>query len=325
MISRVAESCFWLERYIERCDSTARLLEVNLHLLLDVRLPAAERWHPLLIAAGEEERFYRLYGRRAVRDDEFVQNYLSWDEANPASILSAGRWARENARVIRETLSLEAWETINAFWLWLSSGPGKRLYQRDRAGFYAKIKHHILLIRAVCQDTMLHERPFDFLRLGMALERAGQTARMLDVKYLQMGPARSGSWESADELTLWLAVLRSSDATEAFFKRGYPLEGESVARFLIFDPAHPRAIRHNLDRCWNFLRRVRPVRGRGYRSARLLRALRRKLPEGGVEDVLEQGIHPFLTEIVDGVSEVGEALNSDFFDLRPAGSARTRL
>lgn len=319
MISRVAESCFWLQRHVERCDSTARLLEVHLGLLLDVDLPPRERWRPLLIVSGEEPHFFGLYGERKAQNGDFVLRYLTWDEANPVSIYSSAYWARENARIIRETLSLEAWEAINAFWLWLRDGDGRRLWEKEREVFYARIKESAVLFRGVCQDTMLHETPFDFLRLGQAVERAGQTARILDMKFHQMGRTRPRDVENVDELTLWESVLRSLNAAEAFQKRGYALEGSQVARFLLLEPVHPRSIRHNVERAWNFLGRVRPVRGAGYPSARRLRALRDELRTATVDDILAAGLHPFLTHVVDTVTEICDAIYHDFFDPSPVG------
>ena len=270
MIARVADSCFWLQRYVERFDYTARLISINLETLLDVELPLDEHWRPLLEAAGEEDSFVERHGAAARDDGEVVQAYLTWSEANPVSILTSAHNARENARTIRETLSLEAWETLNRFWLWLSGGPGKRLYKSDRESFYEMLRQEALLFRGVCLETMPHDRPFDFLRLGTTLERASQIARTLGVKYHQMAPIhREEAYEGSDQLTLWLALLRCSGCSEAFFKRGFPLEGRFVAEFMIFDRDHPRTILHNIERSWNFLQRIRPVRGARYPSARL--------------------------------------------------------
>jgi uncharacterized alpha-E superfamily protein len=322
LISRVAESCFWLQRHVERWDSMARLLEVRNALLLDVALPAGERWRPLLVVAGEEPRFVELHGARRSDNGELVQRYLTWDETNPVSVFSSARWARENARTIRETLSVEAWEAINSFWLWLRDGKARRLYDNDHDSFFARAREAAQLFRGVCQDTMLHETPFDFLRLGLSLERAGQTARVLDVKYHQMGTRADGAYESVDELILWESVLTSLNAAEAFQKRGYALEGRQVARFLLLEAAHPRSILHNVERAWNFLHRVRPIRGRGYATARRLRELRDEIRRLQIEEVLDnEGLHEYLTSVVESLAEVGELLQREFFDAPPGAEA----
>jgi uncharacterized alpha-E superfamily protein len=314
VIARVAESCFWLQRHVERFDNTARLLAINLETLLDVELPPEERWRPLLAAAGEEARFLELHGPRALDDGDQIQDYLTWNEANPVSIARSAEWARENARTIRETLSLEAWETLNRFWLWLSGGPGKRLYRRDRESFYEKVRQEALLFRGVCQETMPHDRPFDFLRLGTSLERAGQIARTLDVKYNQMAPIHRGeAYEGSDQLTLWLALLRCSGTSEAFFKRGYPLDGKYVAGFMIFERDHPRTILYNVERCWNFLQRIRPFRGSGYSSAKLVLGLRQELRQATIDEVLDRGVDRFLASLIGALDLVADAIRRDFF------------
>jgi uncharacterized alpha-E superfamily protein len=314
MIARVAESCFWLQRYVERFDNMARLLAINLETLLDVELPPEERWRPLLAAAGEESRFVELHGARACDDGEVIQEFLTWSEQNPVSILRSAHAARENARTIRETLSLEAWEAINRCWLWLQDGPGRRLYRRDRESFYETVRQEALLFRGVCQETMPHDRPFDFLRLGTSLERAGQIARTLDVKYHQMAPIhRAEAYEGSDQLTLWLALLRCEGCSEAFFKRGHPLEGKFVVAFMILDPDHPRTILYNVERCRNFLHRIRPPKTGSYSSSKLALDLCAELRHVTVDDVLARGVGRFLASLIGGLDLVGDAVRRDFF------------
>ncbi|MGH7480523.1 MAG: alpha-E domain-containing protein, partial [Longimicrobiales bacterium] len=256
-----------MHRYVERAESTARMVRVNSAYLLDVELPAADRWLPLLIVAGEEPAFLERWGEAAANDGERVQDYLTWDQAVPSSIIASVAAARENARTVRDTISLECWEAINAFHLWLQAGTGHRLYERHRAAFYEQVKDRCHLFHGVCHDTMMHEEPFDFMRLGMLLERAGQTARLLDVKYHTLGPTVRGR-ETPAETAAWLAILRACAAYEAFFKRASgPLNGPAVAAFLLLEPGFPRSVTHCLDRAANFLRRLRATAGRGVGDA----------------------------------------------------------
>jgi len=316
MISRVAESCFWLQRHLERVDSTARLLEVNLSFVLDVPIPALERWRPLVIVAGEEPRFRDLLGEAALDDGEAVQEYLTWDRRNPVSILSASFWARENARTIRETISLEMWKSLNGFWLWLSDGAGRRLYESERPEFYRRLKETSQLFRGICHDTMLHEDPFDFMRLGMLLERAGQTARLLDVKHHKLGPSAPVARETAVEFAHWQATLRSCSAIEPFLKKGRSVSGIAAADFLLFEETLPRSVLHCIDRAWNFLRRIRPPAAPGvpHESSDLLKGLRDHVRGTSIMEVMESGIHEELTHLIDALGEVCLAIHRDFFD-----------
>lgn len=318
MISRVAESCFWLNRYMERVETLARILDVNLGFVLDVNLPAADRWRPLLVVTGEEPQFNRRFGAGGGDDGEAVQHYLTWDEESACSIYSSLRWARENARTIRETISLEMWEAINQLWLWLSGRAGRKLYDKDRHAFYLYVRNQGLLFHGICHNTVLHEEPFDFMRLGTALERAGQTARILDVKYHALGPTGGGP-ETSAETAQWLAILRSCSAIEPFFKRsGNVLSGGAVAAFLLMDDRFPRSVLHNLDRAENFLRRIRPLDRPqvGARSAALLESLLMHVQSLTVAQLVatKGGIHKALTEIVARTAAVCDQIHEELFD-----------
>jgi len=315
MISRVAESCFWLFRHMERVDSTARLLRVHGGMVLDASLPPERTWRPLLIVLGEEERFVERFGVRATGDGEIVQEYLTWDRENPVALLSSVWWARENARTIRETISLEMWNGLNGLWLWLKDGRGRRLYNREAAAFYEEVGQRCHQFHGACQNTMLHEEPFDFMRLGLNLERAGQVARILDLKHHAIGPTDVGL-ETAAESAEWIAILRSCLAYEPFFKKSAaPLSGPAVAQFLLLEPAFPGSVLHGVTRAWNFLRRIRPaeVPEVGAASWERLRTLLATVEGIRMEEVLRNGIHDVLTGIVDGVAEVCLAVQEDYF------------
>lgn len=329
MISRVAECCFWMLRYVERVENTARLLQVNLSLVLDVSLPLLEQWQPLIIVTGEEERFTKLIGKQALGDGEAVQDYLVWDERNPMSMVTCLRWARENARTIRETISVEMWESFNEFWLWLTGRTARRLWNRDRHAFYDHIRDSCQLFHGICHNTMLHEEPFDFMRLGMLLERSAQIARILDVKHHTLGPT-TGDRETPVEAAQWLAILRSCSAGESFRRRtGSSLTGPAVAGFLLLEPAFPRSILHCLDRASNFMSRIRPpdLPELGERSEMLVRKALSLVQSRTMDDILKAGIHEELTRIIDTTTEVCGAVHDDYFDPSipaPMAGPRTR-
>jgi uncharacterized alpha-E superfamily protein len=315
VISRAAECCFWLNRYLERAETLARLLSTNLAFQLDVQIPEAERWRPLVIVTGERERFDESVGAEAGEDDEAVQHFLTWESDNPSSLVSSLFWARENARTLRATLSLEMWQALNELWLFVQSDDARRLYQRDRYAFYQEVRDGCLLFHAHALATMLHEEPFDFMRLGTALERAGQTARLLDVKYHSLGPSQA-EIEMPAEAAQWLAVLRFCAGSEPFFKRStHTLSGPNVAAFLLFDGSFPRSVQHNLSRARNFLNRVSaPAPGVSERSATLLNNLLAWLEGLSIDEVLERSIHEVLEFVVESVGEIGGAIHADFFE-----------
>jgi len=322
MISRVAESCYWLNRYVERVETLARILDVNLSFQLDVDLPAAERWRPLVVVTGQEKPFLDDAPADRVDDAEYVQDYLVWSESNPVSIHSSLFWARENARRIRETISLEMFETLNDLWVWLGTRATRRRYENDRHGFYVHLRDACQLFHGVSHGTMLHEDPFEFMRLGTALERVSQTTRVLDVKYHAVGP--DAGLEMPDSAAQWLATLRFCAGVEPFFKRAEnTLSGADVAGFLLFDAAFPRSVRHNLLRARNFLTLVRPPPPTrvGEPSAQALGSLIERFEALSVDEVLRRGLHETLSWVVESAARVAEQIHADFFDPAPGAAA----
>lgn len=322
MISRVANSCFWLHRYLERMDCTARLLDTNHAFVLDETGDDSPPWRPMLAAAGEEPRFAELVGAASLASGEAVQDYMTWDERNPSSIRSSAWQARENAVSIRETISLEAWGAINGFWLWLTDGRARRLYREERSGFYTRVKEMAQLFRGISADTMLHEEPLDFMRLGLFLERADQTARLMDVKNEMLGATGPRGRERAEELAEWVAILRSCSGTEPFLKRGLPFTGANVARFLLLDPGFPRSLKMCLERAAQSLARIQDGdREVGAVSASHIGAVCARLDELEGTGPLPVDLHDLLTELIGEIAGVGEDVRRDFFDPALPGAA----
>src|ERR1700709_1730721 len=175
MISRVAEHCFWLARYLERAENTARVLDVNQTLLLDFFVPVDHQWKPLLIIIG-------IHDYKGAAHSEEVQRYMTWGADNPCSIITSITAARENARIIREVVSHEYWERINYFYLWLQGDASRTLYDRDRNEFCGQVRRINQLLFGIGDGTMSHGEPWEFFLIGKYLERSCQTARILDVK-----------------------------------------------------------------------------------------------------------------------------------------------
>lgn len=317
MISRVAESCFWFHRYLERAECTARLLRVNRSYQLDVNLPEGERWKPVVVVTGEEQRFPELFPESSINDAEVVQDYLTWDERSAVGIVSSMLGARENARTIREVISQDAWECMNSQWHWLRGGQGRKLYGRDRDAFYQRIKAMVAMIEGVCESTILHEQAFDFMRMGMLLERAAQTARLLDVKHHLMEPIEGDSRRAPLESAHCMAILRSCSAEQAFLKRGSGvLTGPAVATFVVLDDKFPRSVAHALGRAWNCLQRIREATDHkmGEHSERLLGELVAHVSTTLVGDLWGDGLHRELTHIIDSAAEACIMIHEEYFD-----------
>lgn len=314
MISRVAEHCTWMHRYVERAESIARLLSTTGSTMMEE--PGLPRWNPVLIVAGEQPLFVERYGAGRVEDEVLVNEFLTWDGRCASSIYSSLAAARENARTLRDTISREVWETLNEAWLWIDSPAGRQAYEDDRAGFYGRVRDLGFQFRGAALGTMLADEPLRFMELGMYLERAGQTARMLDVKHHVLGPTSRREETSQDTIT-WIATLFACSAYEGYFKqhRG-SVRGPRVARFLVLEPLFPRSVVHCVRAAVDVLDTLRdPARPLAdYRSGALLLGMRAHLEGLDQDGLIAAGVHEELTAVIDGLGEVGAALYADFFD-----------
>ena len=305
MISRVADGLFWLGRYLERAESTARVLAVTRNLALDGELTPRQAWFPTVVVFGEEDRFRERVGDPAFQDGEAVQQYLTWT-GDVASIAQAVRAARENARAVRDVVSLETWESLNALHLWLGA-EGRTAWAEDRDGFYRAVRDAVQRTVGVVHGTMPHDDALDFILLGLMLERAGQTARTLDVHHhALLGDHR------VVETALWLALLRACSGLEAYMKR---FQGQasaaSVARFLVLDGRFPRSVVHCLEDATERLARVLAGAAAGPSLPRL-RALTSWVIDDAAAALEEGALHGLLTRVVDEAhavcAEVGREL-----------------
>ena len=312
MISRVAGNCFFLYCYMERAGSMARLLRVNRAFIPGVNLPHLHRWHPLVVVAGEEGRYQRFFGEDEI--GETVQEYLTWDRRSSTSIVESVRWARENTRTAREIVSSEMWETVNSLWHWLQTGPGRRLYRSDRDHFYQHIRQMGELFHGQADETMLNGEPLAFMRLGRYLERAGQTARLMDVHYHTF--PEEGAIDDPIRLAQWSALLSSCSATEPFHKRvfGTPTARE-VVTFLLFEPDLPRSVSHCLRAARHSLVQVRGYGSNriGMVSTALLEALLSHVALREGHTIVGGELHEELTYLVDSVSDLCTSIEQEFF------------
>jgi uncharacterized alpha-E superfamily protein len=323
MISRVADHCFWFGRYVERAESTARMLAATASLALDAELPPAQIWRPVVVVSGEEDEFRAEVAADADDapawgDGEVVQRFMVWDESNGVSLARSVHGARWNARSIREVLSLEAWESVNELHLWFTSAGAAAQYANHRDAFYQQVRRSTQLTLGLLRSTMLHDEPLDFVWMGVLLERVSQTARMLDVHHHAFTnlPRRASVGGEIVETALWLSLLRALSGSEAYMKRAAGrVSSQSVARFLISEPAFPRSIAYCVHSAYDRLCAIRPPEQHelpGGQSLERLRVLdtwvaarqRESLDGGGA-------VHELLTHVVDEVHSIGIMLGKE--------------
>ena len=246
MLSRTADHLFWMSRYTERAENTARMLDVNYQtsLLPQSAAVAQVGWQGLLSISELMPSYTAKYGHDITPRN--VMDFMVRDESNPSSIVSCLRAARENARAVRGALTTELWETQNATWLKLAGYLKSRDFERDPGAFFEWVKHRSHLSRGVAVGTMLQDEAFHFYRMGSFLERADNTARLLDVKFHAVHSDFFGAASEQDQeydFYHWSAILRSVSGFEVYRKVYRDvITPERVAELLILRPDMPRSL-----------------------------------------------------------------------------------
>ncbi|MCX5949573.1 MAG: alpha-E domain-containing protein [Cyanobacteria bacterium] len=251
MLSRVADSLYWINRYVERAENISRFVEVSEAMALDCPPGSAEPWLPLIDASGDRELFDALYPSGTPHD---VMRFLVRDADNPGSVINCMDFARENARQIRDVITTEMWEQINDVY-WNLQEPS--FWKQPPPEQLRDIRRACQLFYGITDATLSRDLSWQFSRLGRLLERADKTTRILDVKYFLLLPTHEEVGGVLDELQ-WIALLRTAGAYQMFRQsRQQAIAPEAVAAFLLLDPIFPRSVRYCLERISDTLRIIR--------------------------------------------------------------------
>ena len=315
MLSRVANSIYWLNRYVERADNVARFIDVNLNLILDFPTGVAEQWEPLVLTTGDTPIFKERYGQATA---ENVIQFLAFDSEYPNSIVACLQRARENARSIREIISSEMWEQVNAFYLMVKEA-AKEQTLAELHEFFTQVKLSSHLFAGVMDATMSHNEGWHFGRMGRFLERADKTSRILDVKYFILLPSVTDVGTPLDEIQ-WMALLKSASAYEMYRKsKQHRIIPTRVAEFLILDREFPRSIQFCLSQVAESLERINgsPEITCNTTVGRALGRLRAELEYTTMEEIMEIGLHQFLDNLQQRMNQVGKKIFEAFFALQP--------
>jgi uncharacterized alpha-E superfamily protein len=314
MLSRTADHLFWMSRYMERAENTARMLNVNYETsLLPQSAEATEQgWRGLLSISELTPAYLQRYQDFNGRD---VMNFMVRDESNPSSILACLRAARENARAVRGTLTTEVWETQNQTWLEFNRLLREGAFTRDPGAFFEWVKFRSHLSRGVTVGTMLQDDSLHFLRIGTFLERGDNTARLLDVKFHALAGEYFGTGNDKESPEVdfyhWSAILRSVSGFE-IYRKVYRnvIQPELVAELLILRPDMPRS----LAACVNELVANLKLVANQQSSETLRRAgrLQADLQYGRIDEILATGLHAYLTQFLARVGDLGGGISRDF-------------
>ncbi len=310
MLSRVADSLYWLSRYVERAENTARILDVNLQVTLDSEQSGPESelrdWKPIL-AALEDVAHFKDHASEI--NALTVCDYCTFDRANPNSIWSCVAAARENARTVREYISSEMWERLNAFWLWVDSAGAKRLCQNSGIEFYRTVVDHSHQFQGTTDATVTHGEGWNFIGLGKFIERADCSSRILDLKYHILLPHGEEVGGAIDTVQ-WQAVLKSCSAFEAY-RKVYPgeLAPWGVAEFIVFHDSFPRSIRFCVDQIDTALHEISGCAPEHYsnEAERLSGRLRSDLSFTTIGEIFRMGLHEYLDRTQGRINEISAA------------------
>lgn len=316
MLSRVADSVYWLNRYMERAENVARFVDVHLHLQLDAAFGADEQWSPIIATTGDHADFAARYG---LPSRENVLRFLSFDEANPNSIASCLRAARENARAVREIISSEMWEQVNRAYLAVRDASASASASLDSPHeFFAAVKSATQLFVGVTYLTMTHNEAWHFGRVGRLIERADKTSRILDVKYFLLLPAASDVGTAYDDVQ-WGALLKSASAFEMYRKQHGILSPTKVVGFLLLERRFPRAIRYCVVKAERSVHAITgsPLDARDTPAERALGDLRATLATSEVGPVIAGGLHEYLDALQTRLNDASDAIHDTFFALQP--------
>ncbi len=313
MLSRTADHLFWMSRYTERAENTARLLDVNYQTSL---LPQSEAvalvgWQGLISISELLPDYTKRYGDIRARD---VMDFMVKDETNPSSIVSCLGAARENARAVRGTLTTEVWETQNQTWLEVRRMIKAGEFERDPGQFFEWVKFRSHLSRGVTVGTMLMDEALYFMRLGTFLERADNTARLVDVKFHAVESDFFGTASEKDQeydFYHWSAILRSVSGFE-IYRKVYRdvIKPERVAELLILRPDMPRSLHASLNEVVSNLAMV--ASDPDSETQRRAGKLRAELKYGRIDEILATGLHAYLTQFLDRVNDLGMHISRDF-------------
>ena len=306
MLSRVAENIYWLSRYVERAENTARLVRVNSHLVLDTPSGITPGWAPLVDIAGLYNEFHSV--EREANERNIVR-FLIGDAHNPGSILSSLAAARENCRTVRDVLPRSSWEKLNELYLFAKENVQSGLTKGGRDDFLDGIITGSQQIVGLLGSVMYRDEAFHFARIGRNLERADMTTRIIDVRSTDLFPDDLLESRSLDTLQ-WISVLRSMSGYQIYRRHvAIRVSRPDVLNFLFHDSRFPRSFLHCIDAVDQGIGALENS-GAALRTSR---ALKRKLRETGVGELGQAALHAFIDELQLGIIDLHKTLAETYF------------
>lgn len=309
MLGKTACGLFWMSRQLERSENTARLVEAGFRMALTHSSATGQEWMSILQTAGCSEQYTQLH-------DEISQqtaiDFLLRNRDNPSSVASLFWGARQNARMVRAALTREVWESVNEGWLILKDQLKRPVKEADLPELLAQIRQQSALVRGAAHGSLMHDDGFCFARLGTFIERADNTARILDVKYYVLLPAVTFVGSALDNIQ-WETVLRSASAERAYtWLYGGETRPSDIADFLILDRRMPRSLNFCIREVVHYLTQISVEYGVRRPSVLLAERLQAGLGNQRIDDIFEAGLHEFIADFLTHNNQLAAQIEADF-------------
>ncbi len=311
MLSRIADTMYWMNRYVERAENYARFMDVNFNLSLESAPDAEQQWKPLVVITGDWNLYESLYEK--VKKEQVIY-FLGFDPKNPNSVYNSVCNARENARAIRPELTKEVWEQINSVYFMMKEGLEKKMWKdTDPRVFFKKIKEGCQLLYGIFAISISRNDGWHFGKMGQLIERADKTSRVLDVKYHILLPDQQAVGTPLD-LSQWAALLKSVSAYDMYRKKYGKLTALNISEFLILDEVFPRSMNFCLIETEKSLSAITGNES-GYTNTaeKQLGKLKAQLEFADIEDIFDSGLHEYIDTFQKDLNGVSTAVYDSFF------------
>ncbi|MFN7179476.1 alpha-E domain-containing protein [Hyphomonas sp.] len=309
MLGKTAGGLFWMFRYLERAENTARLADAGFRIALTRSDHAEDEWASIIDTASARKAFLESGGKF---DGPSVINFLLRDSANPSSVLSVTEAARNNARLVRTALTREVWEAVNETWIKQKAALARPVRETDLPDVLGLIRSQSALVRGATVGTMLRNDIYNFARIGTFVERADNIARILDVKYYVLLPSVQLVGSTLDNVQ-WETILRAASAERSFrWLHGGETRPLTIADFLILDRRMPRSLLYCLRKIAGNLGHLCADYGVRRPSLDAALELRDQLEDMSIEQVMERGLHEFLTSFIQSNNALARQVEEDF-------------
>lgn len=310
MLGRSANGIFWMCRYLERAENTARLLDAGFRLALTSgQAAASDEWWSVLVTIGQDTAYREVHGETGGIQ---VANFILRDRENPASVLNMIEHARTNARAVRTSLTREVWEATNETWMVLREALSRPVRAATMLEALSLIRRQSALVRGAMEGTMLRNEVFNFARIGTHIERADNTARILDVKYYVLLPSVSLVGSTLDNVQ-WENVLRSLAGERAYrWLNAGRMDPRGISAFLILDSRFPRSLVYSYEKMRSNMAGLAREYGHESHASELLRNVTSGLHATTIDDIFELGLHQFITGSIAQIREIADAIASEY-------------